>query len=113
ALETADPDPWAIPDGWRLGDRAWTTWRFTHGAGAPVAVRVRGRAADAVVAVAADPSGVPCRGAYSGRRLEVRFGGRRISFAVARDGEMLWLGTGGRTWVLTDHVPERLGAAVS
>jgi acetyl-CoA/propionyl-CoA carboxylase biotin carboxyl carrier protein len=45
-------DPWDIPDGWRVGGRAWTKFRFAVGPGRVAEVRVRGLAsADAEVAV--------------------------------------------------------------
>jgi acetyl-CoA/propionyl-CoA carboxylase, biotin carboxylase, biotin carboxyl carrier protein len=58
ALEPAGPvtNPWDIPDGWRPGERAWTSFRLSHGlahgADPVVEVRVRGLAsAGAEVAV--------------------------------------------------------------
>src|SRR4051794_19987228 len=44
-------DPWEVPDGWRLGEPAWTVRRLQAAGGEPVTVRVRGRAADAQVQV--------------------------------------------------------------
>ncbi len=35
-------DPWDIPDGWRPGDRAWTTFRLSPAPGTVAEVRVRG-----------------------------------------------------------------------
>ncbi|HEY1821461.1 MAG TPA: biotin carboxylase N-terminal domain-containing protein [Trebonia sp.] len=54
ALEPAGPvtDPWDIPDGWRPGERAWTSFRLSHGPGTVTEVRLRGLAsAGAEVAV--------------------------------------------------------------
>ncbi len=138
ALETGDPDPWALPDGWRLGAPAWTPWRFTHGQAAPVTIRVQGRAANAQILIDPTPpetpptqhpgragggdagragdavaEGVAARAGYADGRLEVWFGGRRAVYDVARDGGTLWLGSGGRVWALADYVPERLGGAES
>ncbi|MGH3389946.1 MAG: acetyl-CoA carboxylase biotin carboxylase subunit, partial [Actinomadura sp.] len=43
SLEPAGPaDPWEIPDGWRVGEPAWTPWLITAAGGEPVEVRVRG-----------------------------------------------------------------------
>src|SRR3712207_9027019 len=49
--EPAGPvvDPWDVPDGWRLGEPAWTVRRLQAAGGDPVTVQVRGRAADAEV----------------------------------------------------------------
>src|SRR5919202_1112126 len=51
--EPAGPvvDRWAVPDGWRLGEPAWTVRRLQASGGDPVTVRVRGRAEAAEVAV--------------------------------------------------------------
>jgi acetyl-CoA/propionyl-CoA carboxylase biotin carboxyl carrier protein len=54
ALEPAGSvtDPWDIPDGWRPGERAWTSFRLSHGPGTVTEVRLRGLAsAGAEVAV--------------------------------------------------------------
>ncbi|WP_175596173.1 acetyl/propionyl/methylcrotonyl-CoA carboxylase subunit alpha [Thermomonospora catenispora] len=104
ALETGDPDPWAIPDGWRLGGvRAWTSWIITPSGGAPVEVRVRGRAHDAEVRVG-DGAARPAALRRDGDRLFLSLEGRSTAFAWARDGEVLWLGREGRAWALAEHV---------
>ncbi len=56
-LEPRDPvvDPFDVPGGWRVGAPAWTTWRMAVAGRDPVEVRAHGRAADAVVEVAAAP----------------------------------------------------------
>ena len=50
--EPAGPvvDRWDVPDGWRLGEPAWTVRRLQAAGGDPVTVRVRGRSAAAEVA---------------------------------------------------------------
>jgi acetyl-CoA/propionyl-CoA carboxylase biotin carboxyl carrier protein len=98
SLETADPDPWAIPDGWRPGAPAWTPWIITPAGSDPVEVRVRGRAASAQVAVGdADPTAASLDGDT------LAYGNRTLSFAFARDGRTLWLGRDGHAWSLTEH----------
>jgi acetyl-CoA/propionyl-CoA carboxylase biotin carboxyl carrier protein len=116
-------DPWDIPDGWRVGGRAWTTFRFAagHGAGGPGAVaevRVRGLAsAGAEVAVGGhDPVAARAEfvaAAPSGTDLLVTYGGRVLRFAFATDGATIWLGRGGHAWALTEEeaAPVRGGRA--
>ncbi|GIH24062.1 hypothetical protein Aph01nite_23720 [Acrocarpospora phusangensis] len=43
-------DPWDVPDGWRLGERAWTTYRLESG-GDLTDVRIRGTRHNAEVAI--------------------------------------------------------------
>ncbi|MDL4821499.1 acetyl/propionyl/methylcrotonyl-CoA carboxylase subunit alpha [Actinomadura opuntiae] len=106
ALEPADDDPWAIPDGWRPGAHAWTPWIITPSGGEPVEVRVQGRAASALVAIG---DGEPVPASLTGTTLT--YGGRTVSFAAARDGSTLWLGRDGHAWALSEHVRAEGGAA--
>ncbi|WP_344589629.1 biotin carboxylase N-terminal domain-containing protein [Actinomadura vinacea] len=111
ALETGDPDPWAVPDGWRPGAPAWTTWIITPAGGGPVEVRVQGRAHDALVAVGGAgpvPASLRADGPSS---LVLTYGGRTVAFAAARADATLWLGRGGRAWALAEHVRAESGAA--
>ncbi|XVQ16231.1 acetyl/propionyl/methylcrotonyl-CoA carboxylase subunit alpha [Spirillospora sp. CA-255316] len=112
ALETGDPDPWAVPDGWRPGAPAWTPWIITPSGGDPVEVRVQGRAHDARVAVGGDAP-VPASLRADGTSLVLAFGGRTIAFTAAREDHTLWLGRDGRTWALAEHVRAETGAAAS
>jgi acetyl-CoA/propionyl-CoA carboxylase biotin carboxyl carrier protein len=64
ALEPAGAvvDPWAIPDGWRPGDRAWTKFRLSPGPGAaPAEVRVRGLASTGAEVAVGDGEPVAAR----------------------------------------------------
>ncbi|GAA2152185.1 acetyl/propionyl/methylcrotonyl-CoA carboxylase subunit alpha [Actinomadura napierensis] len=106
ALEPADDDPWAVPDGWRPGAHAWTPWIITPSGGEPVEVRVQGRAASARVVIG---DGEPVAASLSGSTLT--YGGRTVSFTAARDGHTLWLGRDGRAWALAEHVRAEGGAA--
>jgi len=81
-------DPWDQLSGWRIGEHAWTTWRIND-----VDVRVRG---DEVVVGAGEP--VRARARREGADLLV--GSRR--YAIARDGDVLWLGHDGASWALTE-----------
>ncbi|GAA1351688.1 acetyl-CoA carboxylase biotin carboxylase subunit [Catellatospora bangladeshensis] len=87
-LSLRGDDPWEQPGGWRIGEHAWTTWRVDD-----VDVRVRGE--EVVVG-----QGEPLRltAAVDGDELVV--GTRR--YAMARQGDVLWLGAEGRTWALTE-----------
>ena len=103
-------DPFDIPGGWRVGEPAWTTWRMSVGGHEPVAVRIRGRASAAEVAVGdADP--VPCAAWREGADLVVALDGLTRRYACALDGETLWLGRDGRAWGVREQAP--LDAAAS
>ena len=99
ALETPDADPWAIADGWRIGEPAWTTVRI-----AEHEVRIRGRAAGAEVSIDGEAAR-PAQARRDGRRLEVTYAGRRVRFDCARDGDLCWLGRDGLTWALKETEP--------
>ncbi|MET9627096.1 acetyl/propionyl/methylcrotonyl-CoA carboxylase subunit alpha [Lentzea sp. NPDC006480] len=88
SLEPRGEDPWDQLSGWRVGEHAWTTWRIND-----VDVRVRG---DEVVVGAGEP--VKARARREGADLLV--GARR--YAIARDGDVLWLGHDGASWALTE-----------
>jgi acetyl-CoA/propionyl-CoA carboxylase biotin carboxyl carrier protein len=108
--EPAGPvvDPWEIPDGWRLGEPAWTVRRLQAPGGEPVTVRVRGRAADAQVQVG---EGVPLAASAhrDGGRLTVTLDGVTHRFAVVHAGGTLWLAAEGQVTALREH--ERLHSA--
>ncbi|MFI0348863.1 biotin carboxylase N-terminal domain-containing protein [Actinomadura sp. 9N407] len=108
ALETGDPDPWAVPDGWRPGAPAWTPWIITPAGGDPIEVRVQGRAHGALVAVG-DAAPVPASLAGDGT-LTLSYDGRTLSYAAARHGHTLWLGRDGHAWALAEHVRAERGA---
>ncbi len=100
-------DRWDVPDGWRLGEPAWTVRRLQAPGGEPVTVRVRGRSTDAQVAVGeGDP--VPAAAVRDGERLRVTLDGRTTSFVVVHGGGTVWLAAGGRVVALREH--ERLSA---
>jgi acetyl-CoA/propionyl-CoA carboxylase biotin carboxyl carrier protein len=99
AREAPDPGPWEVPDGWRLGEPAWTTWRI-----AGREVRIRGRAADAEVSIdGGDPVRVVAR--RDGANLLVGHAGDRTRFTCARDGDVCWLARDGRVWSLKETEP--------
>ena len=116
-------DPWDIPDGWRVGGRAWTKFRFAIGAGAAgsgtvAEVRVQGLASAGAEVAVGDGDPVAARAEFataapSGADLLVTYGGRVVRFAFATDGATIWLGRGGQAWALTEEeaAPVRGGRA--
>ena len=111
ALEPAGPvtDPWDIPDGWRPGERAWTTFRLSPGLspgpGAVTEVRVRGLASAGAEVVVGDGQPVAARaelrpaGAGGGQRGSGQRGGGQPGGgdAAAGQGSDLILTYAGRT----------------
>jgi acetyl-CoA/propionyl-CoA carboxylase biotin carboxyl carrier protein len=111
-LEPAGPvvDPFDVPGGWRIGEPAWTTWRMSVTGHDPVPVGIRGRAADAEVAIGdADP--VRCSAQWSGDALAVTVDGVVRRYACAQDGDTLWLGRDGRAWGVREQAPLDAAAA--
>jgi acetyl-CoA/propionyl-CoA carboxylase biotin carboxyl carrier protein len=105
----ADADPWAIGDGWRLGEPAWTTRHFTVNGHESVQVAIRGRSADAEVRIGDTVHPMAYRGTRSRPaapdETTMEYGGRVFSYVFARDGETLWLGRDGRTWAIKEFLP--------
>ncbi|WP_254903995.1 ATP-binding protein [Streptomonospora nanhaiensis] len=131
-----EPDPrtadrFAVPDGWRLGARAWTTWRLRAPRRGPAAVRLRRRAEgttagtaggpEAPVAYEASVDGGPpfaidAARTPDGRTLVVTVHGRTLRYARATDPAGLWLGRDGAAWRFTDDprlAPVRGGGAAA
>jgi acetyl-CoA/propionyl-CoA carboxylase, biotin carboxylase, biotin carboxyl carrier protein len=108
--EPAGPvvDRWDVPDGWRLGEPAWTVRRLQAAGGDPVTVRVRGRSSAAEVQVGL---GEPVRAsaARDGGELTVTLDGVTSRYAVVHAGGQVWLAADGRVTALREH--ERLHAA--
>src|SRR3954454_6490656 len=107
--EPAGPvvDRWDVPDGWRLGEPAWTVRRLQAAAGEPVEVRLRGRSGAAEVRVG-DGEPVAARAIRDGARLAVTLDGLTMSYTVVHDGGTIWLAADGRVVALREH--ERLAA---
>jgi acetyl-CoA/propionyl-CoA carboxylase, biotin carboxylase, biotin carboxyl carrier protein len=101
-------DPWDVPDGWRLGEPAWTLRRLQAPGGDPMAVRVRGRASAAQVRVG-DGVALAASATRDGDRLTVTLDGVAHRFAVVHAGGTLWLAADGQVTALREH--ERLHAA--
>ncbi|HEY2206250.1 MAG TPA: acetyl/propionyl/methylcrotonyl-CoA carboxylase subunit alpha [Pseudonocardia sp.] len=114
-------DPWDLPGGWRLGEPAWSTWRFELPGHQPVDVRVRGRAGAAEVSVGGgepvacalrrDDAGGPgtvgavgTAGAVGGE-LVLSYAGATQRYVTADAHGQRWLGRRGRGWALTETGP--------
>jgi acetyl-CoA/propionyl-CoA carboxylase biotin carboxyl carrier protein len=102
-------DRWDVPDGWRLGEPAWTVRRLQAAGGEPVEVRLRGRAAAAEVQVAGGV--VPARAVRDGDRLTVTVGDLTASYAVVHSGGTVWLAADGHVTALREH--ERLSSSAA
>jgi acetyl-CoA/propionyl-CoA carboxylase, biotin carboxylase, biotin carboxyl carrier protein len=107
--EPAGPvvDRWDVPDGWRLGEPAWTVRRLQVSGGEPVEVRLRGRSAAAEVRVG-DGEAVAARAFRDAGRLTVTLDGLTMSYTVQHEGGTVWLAADGRVAALREH--ERLTA---
>jgi acetyl-CoA/propionyl-CoA carboxylase biotin carboxyl carrier protein len=102
-------DAWDIPDGWRVGEHAWTTLRLAAGSLAPVPVRVRGRARAAELAVG---DGAPAAALAELDRdaLMITWQGRTSHYSFARtEAEpgrpVMWLGRDGDCWAVAEEEP--------
>jgi acetyl-CoA/propionyl-CoA carboxylase, biotin carboxylase, biotin carboxyl carrier protein len=107
--EPAGPvvDRWDVPDGWRLGEPAWTVRRLQVSGGEPVEVRLRGRSSAAEVRVG-DGEPVPARAFRDGGRLTVSLDGLTMSYFLQHEGGTVWLAADGRVTALREQ--ERLTA---
>ncbi|HEY2519521.1 MAG TPA: biotin carboxylase N-terminal domain-containing protein [Streptosporangiaceae bacterium] len=111
AAEPAGPvtDPWDVPDGWRVGEPAWTRLQVEHGPGATAEVRVRGLASAGAEVMIGDEGPVPAQARADAGALTVTFDGKMRTYVAARtpgaDGGTLWLSHAGRTWALTARRP--------
>ncbi|MCW2532444.1 MAG: Acetyl/propionyl-CoA carboxylase, alpha subunit, partial [Blastococcus sp.] len=107
--EPAGPvvDRWDVPDGWRLGEPAWTVRRLQVSGGEPVEVRLRGRS-EAAEARVGDGEAVPARAFRDAGRLTVTLDGLTMSYTVQHEAGTVWLAADGRVAALREH--ERLTA---
>jgi acetyl-CoA/propionyl-CoA carboxylase, biotin carboxylase, biotin carboxyl carrier protein len=100
-------DRWDVPDGWRLGEPAWTVRRLQASGGDPVEVRLRGRSSMAEVRVG-DGEPVAARAFRDGDRLTVSLDGLTTSYFLQHEGGTVWLAADGRVTALREQ--ERLAA---
>ncbi|GAA3681260.1 acetyl-CoA carboxylase biotin carboxylase subunit [Nonomuraea antimicrobica] len=108
-------DPWQVTDGWRLGERAWTTWRLQSRDGVH-AIQVRGLPEESAEVRIGDET-VPARIRRDGAGLAVTLGGRGEHYLCVRHADTLWLGRDGASWTFTRHLigdpGDRPGAAAA
>jgi acetyl-CoA/propionyl-CoA carboxylase, biotin carboxylase, biotin carboxyl carrier protein len=113
--EPAGPvvDRWDVPDGWRLGEPAWTVRRLQAAGGDPVTVRVRGRSSAAEIRVGdgepVSASAVRDGSSRDGGELTVTLDGVTSRYAVVHSGGQVWLAADGQVTTLREH--ERLHTA--
>ncbi|MGC5010381.1 biotin carboxylase N-terminal domain-containing protein [Streptosporangium sp. DT93] len=120
-VPAAPADPWDVPDGWRLGEAAWTVYRLESrdgvhelrvrglpGTGAEI--RLPGDEPSASGAGAGTPGAggdqagpvtVRARLAEAGEDVIVTVGGTARRYAAALDGDTVWLARDGDAWALT------------
>ncbi len=100
----ADGSPWSATTGWRIGHPAWSTWKFAADDG-EVAVRLRGRAADAEVEVvhADETTSGRASAGLDGHLLTVTYRGVSRSYRTLHAHGTTWLAADGRTWALEEH----------
>jgi acetyl-CoA/propionyl-CoA carboxylase, biotin carboxylase, biotin carboxyl carrier protein len=96
-----------VPDGWRLGEPAWTVRRLQATGGDVVEVRLRGRSTAAEVRVG-DGEPVAARATRDGDRLTVSLDGLTMSYFLQHEGGTVWLAADGRVTALREQ--ERLTA---
>ncbi|RZT88862.1 acetyl-CoA/propionyl-CoA carboxylase biotin carboxyl carrier protein [Pseudonocardia sediminis] len=99
-------DPFDVPGGWRVGEPAWTTRRLVVSGHDPVAVRIRGRAADAEVVIGeADPVRIATVATGDGTLAHTQDGRtRRYAVATAPDG-VVWISRDGSAWGIREQEP--------
>ncbi|HET9082203.1 MAG TPA: biotin carboxylase N-terminal domain-containing protein [Trebonia sp.] len=107
-------DPWDIPDGWRIGEPAWTRFRFGV-AGTVTEVRVRGLASQGAEVAVGEGVPLPARAQSDDAGLLVSYAGRTVRFTCASDGGTVWLGRDGQAWALAEETtaPARRGQGAS
>ena len=101
-------DRWDVPDGWRLGEPAWTVRRLQAAGGDPVVVRTRGLSSAAEVSVAGGEP-VQARAVRDGDRLTVTLDGLTLSYFLVHQGGTVWLAADGQVAALREH--ERLASS--
>ncbi|MBF8193637.1 ATP-grasp domain-containing protein [Nonomuraea sp. K274] len=108
-------DPWEVTDGWRVGEKAWTTWRVESRGGVH-AIQVSGlpeKSAEVLINGQQVPAGIR----VGAGDLAVTLGGRTERYLCARRGDTVWLGRGGESWAFTRHLigdpGDRPGAAAA
>jgi acetyl-CoA/propionyl-CoA carboxylase, biotin carboxylase, biotin carboxyl carrier protein len=100
---TAPGDLWAVPSGWRVGERAPSTFRLRAGERTEH-VHLTGTP-DAATARVEDGDIRSLSAGVTGRDLVVTLDGVRARYVAAADGDTIWLSGAGRT-LAVDEVRE-------
>ena len=112
----AGHEPFDIPGGWRLGESAWTRWRLRPAGGwdpVDVFVRVPGVGqsdpGSVEVRIGEGPS-VTADAQLGEGRLVVELSGEeplsgRHAFAIEMTDDQVWIGRGGRAWLIREEDP--------
>ncbi|MFD6952358.1 acetyl/propionyl-CoA carboxylase subuit alpha [Nocardiopsis sp. TSRI0078] len=103
----AAADRFAVPDGWRMGERAWTPWRLRAPRHDSAVVHVRRVGRDTYWVRVDDGKPVAARALRSadGTRLTVTYAGRTRTYTRADDPATAhrWLGASGTAWTLHEE----------
>ena len=116
AAGASGADGWDRTDGWRLGEQAWSTWRFQAGQHDPITVLTRpaGTAYDLRLDAQA-PTTADIR--RHGDDVELVTAAATTRFRTAQAAGVRWLGRDGDAWALRELAPypraERAGAAAT
>ncbi|HET8970181.1 MAG TPA: biotin/lipoyl-containing protein, partial [Candidatus Nanopelagicales bacterium] len=103
AARAVSGDPWQATDGWRLGERGWSSWRFQVAGAEPVPVRVRADPAGGFQVAVGNAAPAPWRVRCAGDVIELTpAAGPQLRFRTAADGAVRWLGRAGAAWALRE-----------
>lgn len=94
-------DPWQGTDGWRLGEPVWIATLMQSTFGDATEVFTQGTPAEARVRVGSGEE-LAASVLVGGPHLFVQVGEERAEYWFAKDGNELWLATGGRTARITE-----------
>lgn len=94
-------DPWMRGDSWRLGPRAWASWRVRGPGAVAVDVFARGTPERAKIRIGDGEVMLASVHASDGR-LTVELEGDQRSYWYARTSATLWLSRDGQTWRLVE-----------
>jgi acetyl-CoA/propionyl-CoA carboxylase biotin carboxyl carrier protein len=118
---TAGLDPWDDRGGWRIGTRAWSTWRATDADGTAHTVRLRRRVDAAVHDGVGDHPGFEVLGDdgevvdasfhVAPGEIRVDLAGETTRWSVARSGRTTWVGRQSRTYAFSEPDPALVAAA--
>ncbi|PZG44956.1 acetyl/propionyl-CoA carboxylase subunit alpha [Spongiactinospora gelatinilytica] len=96
--------PWEVPDGWRIGAHAWTTWRLAPRGGDTTRVEVRGVPRSGAAVRIGDLTAAARLETRGDREALVTLDGVARRYSLAVDGDSVWLGAGGAAWNIARHL---------